>query len=152
MTKLIGNKLQPAEYIRNNWRVNAPVGVKYEELFVPSFWANVAIKFVRGDVIEVFAEDGSWYAEVIVRVSARTHAVVGELMFKDFNLKAVEGEPSEGVTKEGTKSEGSAPTIEWKGPKLKYAVIRHDGEYMNKGFETKQEAQDWVEANAETLV
>ena len=150
MAKLIGHNMQPAEYKRNTWRVNVPADTDYKELFVPSFWANVAIKLVRGDVIEVFAEDGSWYAELLVRVQARTHAQVEELLYKNFGEKAEQ--VAENTALGSAKSEGAAPTVAWKGPNLKYSVVRHDGVYLKNGFETKQEAQDWADANAEALV
>lgn len=150
MAKLNGTKMQPAEYVRNFWRVTLPVGIDYQELFVPSFWANVAAKLVRGDIIEVFVEDGSWYAQVIVRVQARTHAVVGELLFTDFSANVAAAEPTSPTP--GAEPAGPAPTVEWKGPVHKYSVIRHDGEYLKDGFETKAEAQAWADENAESLV
>lgn len=153
MAKLIGGKMQPAEYLRNTWRVTLPAEVKYAEIFVPSFWANVASKFVRGDIIEVWPEDGSWFATLIVRVSARTHAIVGELRYVNFNVPESATPLPGGEIPEGTAPTGvNPPTVEWKGPKLKWAVIRHDGEYMKDGFESKTDAQKWVDENDGSLV
>lgn len=70
------NGLQLAEHRRNVWVVTAATGVKPEDLLEPSYWAHHSGKLAPNDHIEVRAQDGTWYQELIVMDSSRAYARV----------------------------------------------------------------------------
>ena len=74
--KLRHNRMERAEVQRTQWLVTCEPNTKPEDLLNPAYWAHVAIKFNPRDVLEVWAEDGEWYAECMVRATDRTWAKV----------------------------------------------------------------------------
>jgi hypothetical protein len=98
---------------RNIWRVVPADGVRYEELFRPEYWASVSNRLRAGDLIEVTAEDGSYFALLYVLVTATQAARVYE--FQKIDLQ---GENAE------LPDVGAGYEVKWKGPVLQWTVIR----------------------------
>ena len=80
MTQLASNRLHLAEHRRNIFDVVPEHGTPFEELLKDSYWAHVSAKLKPGDHIEVRAEDGSYYAELIVQDAGRLYAKVAKLV------------------------------------------------------------------------
>lgn len=64
-----------SEYARNTFNYNMPKEWDYEDLFVPTFWTNVAGQLLgpaqgeknrEGSIIEVSPVDHSWFARLYV--------------------------------------------------------------------------------------
>lgn len=139
MSKLTADRIKPAEFVRNVFRVNAPEGVAYKDVLVPDFWAHVSATFSRGDSLEVFAEDSSWYAQLLVLDASRLHAKVTPLIYQNFQIKA-------------KKEVDPDFSVEFKGPQRKWSVLRKkDKEIVKDGFESKDDAATWLEANKENF-
>lgn len=51
---------------QNRWTVFAKAGVLYEDVLKPRYWANVVPRARVAALINVLADDMSWYAELIV--------------------------------------------------------------------------------------
>lgn len=76
---LHGTRFKQAEFDRNIWSVELENHTDVKELADPGFWAHVAQKLKRGDRIEVYPEDLTWFAEMIVSDSGTTWAKVQPL-------------------------------------------------------------------------
>lgn len=142
MSKLNADRIKDAEYARRFHRVNLPAGLTVEDLSPPEFWGHVSGKFTRGDILEVFAEDNSFYAELLVLDCSRLHAKVEVLLHKKIGAaKAKTGKP-----------EDADFTFEFKGPQRKWTVIRKkDKEIAKDGFADAAAAAAWLEANRDDL-
>lgn len=124
------------EFTRSSYTINAELGTTPEDLLVPSFWAHTAWKFKPLDLLEARAEDGSWYAQLLVRDKGKSWAKVVmlpgfPLMFEDII------EVPDTVIDDYT--------IKWSGPQNKFRVIRNmDKHVMKEGFTNKEEARKWL--------
>lgn len=135
--KLTADRIKGADYLRQLYRVNVPSGVALQDTLESTFWAHVASKFVVGDKLELFAEDGTWYAELVVLVTSQVHAKVGVLLFKEFSPQRAK-----------VKEEDPLFKIEWKGPNRKFAISRvSDKAVVKEGFSDRDDADAWLEAN-----
>ena len=125
-----------AENVRNTWRWTAPHGVVLKDALEPERWSHIARKLRRGDVVEIIAADGSFYAETFVL------AIEGLLV----HLRPL-------VAWEAAEGEATAPSPE---PELTtaYAKVRFvvaaghrwrvesaAGEVISKGHETREAAE-----------
>ena len=118
---------------RNVWRAHIENGHTRANLQEPEYWKHLARRLTPGDLIEVLAENGAFYGELLVRSCDKSWAKVAVLTWKDFDEAVVES----------TKLD-----VVWKGPVNKHCVIRiSDGEILAKGFQTKDEGAAWVEAH-----
>jgi hypothetical protein len=139
MQHLHANAFQLAEgFARNSWRVTLDEETPYERLFEREFWSHVASQLGRGDIIEVTDEKISFGAILIVRACDRLWAVVGEISRNDFDAPvAVEDAPL---------------IIQWKGPKLRFCVVRTtDNERVKEGFQVKEDAETWSREHLKAL-
>ena len=137
--KLQPSLLKPAEFERTVYQAAVPMGVTVEDLLEQTFWAHVAHNLLPLDRIEVHAEDGSWYAELIVRASERLRAQVAVLNHVEYEeASAVPGE------------EGYA--VKWISPSVRFGVVREsDNETVHSGCHTKEIAERWLTDNRREL-
>lgn len=119
--------------IRHNiFRVTPEIGTPPAALLDPHYWAHVSAKLRFGDVIEVLAEDGSYFAELLVRDVGNLYAKVA---FKN------------PVTVFSTDEAMEAPVgyaVKWRGPKARFGVI-HGTDVLKDGFVDKAEAHAWLD-------
>ncbi len=123
--------MQLAEYSRNVWSITVKDDIK--ALLKPEYWVHVAKMLKQFDRIEVLAEDGSYFADLIVTASSKKWAKVNILMHKK-----LAGTP---------KVVSAVPgfIVEWSGPHHKFRVVRDaDKEIMSKEHETKELAIEWL--------
>ena len=135
MTQLAANRLHFAEHRRNIFDVVPEHGTPFEEILKDGYWAHVSAKMKPGDHIEVRAEDGSYYAELMVLDAGRLYAKVCQLLF--VKLDAVD------VKEGGLMAEGYE--VAWKGPQLKWCVFR--GKDRLKDGMDKASAIQWMNSH-----
>lgn len=139
MTQLQPIRLKFAEHERNQWFVVPEHGTPFEALLDPAYWAHVSAKFKPCDEITVNAEDGSYYARLLVQDAGRLYAKVAELQYTELN--AVD------VMQGGPGLQGHE--IKWRGPILKWCVLR--GKDVLKDGLTKEAALSWLAQYGKTL-
>lgn len=135
------DRVKGAEFVRNIFSAIPEHGTPFEDILKPAYWSHVAAKFHPTDRIEVLAEDGSWFAELIVISAARNWASVSVLRFVEL---------AEVVT---PKPQADQFAVQWKGQKLLHCVIRQSDKVIIKdSFSTAAEASKWLESYENTLI
>lgn len=86
---LHGSRFKLAEHDRNVWSVELDNETDVKEIADPGFWAHVAQKLRRGDRIEMYPENLSWFAEMIVSDSGPTWAKVQPLRIVELAAVAI---------------------------------------------------------------
>jgi hypothetical protein len=133
-------RMKLAEYERNDWIANVEYGVTTNDIQDPSFWSLMASQLKPYDHIEARAEDGAWIAYLIVTGCDRTWARVAVDRIVQLTTSDV------ALTQAVVKHE-----VLWKGPQLKYSVIRlSDSENIKSGFQTRPEANQWQSEHERT--
>lgn len=129
-----------AQHARRDWIVDAEEGTTVEDILKPGYWAHVASEFTPFDHVEVRLETGEWVAELIVVNSGRNYANVHLIAKHELTLLEGVAEPK-----------SSDHEVKWKGPHLKFCVIRKsDSAPVQQGMETKEAAYAWL-ANHEAV-
>lgn len=137
--KIHPSRFKPADGVRNVWVVVPEEGVPYASLLDGSYWSHISEKLRPMDRIEVLPEDGSYFAELIVRGSGRQYANVVELRKVQLDTVA--------VTSPDNKYE-----VAWRGPHHKFCVVRTaDKTSMQTGFDNKDAALSWLSSNIRSL-
>lgn len=125
--------VQRAEFGNTVWRADIDPGTPFEEILRPEFWAHVTVprSFNPGDKIELYPQDGSYYAMLLVRDCGATWAKVEVLLEKKFE-----------AGRDPVNIDTSGYEVHWQGPVNKYVVIRlSDKAVISKGFKAKEDAQ-----------
>lgn len=133
--------LKKGEHSRAVYFISPAPTVAYEAVLEPIYWKHVASGLRPGDQIEVWPEDGSYWALLLVSAAGDNFAKVEPLIHRQIE-NAVDGEASliEGFT------------ISWRGPNGKFAVKRDkDNNIIQSNFRTKEEAQTWMIQNKRQL-
>jgi hypothetical protein len=126
---ITADRFKQAEYVRNSFRIVPQQGQTLQDIIQPGYWAHIAQFLKVGDHIEVFAEDQSYWAELLVVAAERTAASVQVLNQVEIQANSLPEAPAPGYR------------VEWKGPQHRWSVIRiADGQYIKEGFDTKQAA------------
>ncbi len=121
---LIEPRLKVAADERGWWVVNAEQGTTINDVLEPVFWSYIASKLRPYDRIEVRVDTGEWMLELMVLSCDRMWARVKVL--HQYDLGPVETE----------MPQAQKHRVEWKGPQLKWCVIRNaDSEIILKGFD-----------------
>lgn len=132
MAALNSSRFKQAEYERNIWVVTPEAETPLEALLNPAFWAHVASSFKPWDHIEVRAEDGSYWAELLVQDASRNWAKVAVLRQVQLNGEAPRAEESDGHI------------VEWSGPHTKWRVVRKADKAILKDSMSKADANKWL--------
>jgi len=126
---LAEGKFALASYATNRWSVTLEHGVSYERVFEPDYWSHVARKMRIGDIVELHAEDATFFAELYVVAAHRLAAKVVEL--RRIELAASAGEEVE-----------SPYLVKWLGPAGQWGIKRlADNQTMQKGFASQADAE-----------
>lgn len=129
-----------AEHKRHDWVVDIPISVTIEEVMDPSYWAHVAAQMEPLDHIEVRADDGSWVAELIVRMCEKNYAHV---VLKQLTKLDAPTEAPQSSTKH---------KVEWKGPALRWSVIRlADSQIIHSGDKSRDFAYAWMQEHEKAM-
>ena len=115
-------------------------GVDFAAVLQPAYWTHVAAKLRPGDMIEVRAEDGTWFAILYVVSAQRLSAKVVPLPGYPLELDA------------GEADEIAAFGVKWNGPQHRWAVVRvADKRAMQTGFQSREDAHRWLADNLKSL-
>lgn len=116
-----------ADGVRRAWAVTPETGVTQEDILRPEFWAHVWEKLRPLDRIEVRAEDGSFWAELLVVDRRRAWVRVKMIHYVPIGTLA----PTDVIDMDEL-------SIRYMGPHWKWAVVRKkDSEMVIKGFSDK---------------
>jgi len=133
------SRLSFVEFARQAHHIVPEEGTKFEDILKDSYWSLVAVKFKPGDLVEIHAEDGSYFAELYVRAAGRNWA-------KMALLRKVDLEP---VAAAMVSPEFEAA---WKGPHRKFSVVRlSDNQIIKDGFETREQALDYIKSHVRAM-
>ena len=116
-----------AEHKRNDWVLEVPVSVSLEQAMESSYYAHIAAQMEPLDNVQLCAEDGSWVADLVVQFCERNYArVVLKTLTK---LEPTRDAPASSVEHR----------VEWKGPALRWCVIRNsDNKIIKDGLRSKE--------------
>ena len=132
--------IHTAEHRRVVYFAIAAKGVEPGDLLSPAYWAHVAASLKPRDRVEVNAEDGAWYCEVMVldvsRAYARVVPVVGPIHL---------------TTADVAQTQDSLYDVSLRGPKKWSIVRKSDRQVMHEGEETRDGAVKWLKDNAAKL-
>lgn len=138
MVPLTSSRLKEADYARRVWRIRPEHGVTLKDVIDPAFWSHVAASLRPFDKIEVLADDGSYYAELLVINCGRLWAKVEVLGGKEFDKFKPEAEDADF-------------RVEWKGG-AKWCVIRlSDKVKLKEACETREEAETWLKSHVKAM-
>lgn len=133
------SRVMLTEFARQAHHVVPEEGTTIDDLLHESYWSMVAYKFKPCDIVEVHAEDGSYFAELYVRAAGKNWA-------KMALLRKVDLEPmSAGV---------ATPEYEvaWKGPHRKFVALRTaDNEIIKDGFVTREQVVEYIKSHVKAL-
>jgi len=147
MDKLQPALLRNAEFERTIYTVTPEHGTQFEAMLQPKYWANVAYKFKPGDRIEVTAENGEWYAELMVIACARLWAKVAPLRFVELTEAAPAGEAA------AESDPANDYKVGWGGNSAKWRVTREsDKQVLRDKFQTREEAESWLKDYLKAVV
>lgn len=133
--RLIGLRLAERAQKQNEWMATIEAGTPYKDILKSVYWTGVAAKLSQWDKICVRAEDGSYYAELIVTMAFKTDAVVRQIVYVE--LEALK-EPGSVLTFKDY-------TVKFSGPQAKWCVIRRsDNKLLRDGLSSSAEAQQWM--------
>lgn len=141
MSKVTADRVTLAEHSRQIHRIKPEVGTNLKDMLVSEYWAHVAAKFHTGDKLEIFAEDGSWYAELLVVSCSRIHAKVLVLLEKQIDVQVP------------TKQKSVEPFYHaYRGASAKHSVLRtSDKAVVKEGFESREAAIGWLAEHQDEL-
>lgn len=123
--------LKPAEFNRTVYRHAVEKGNDYtKDVLSPSYWVHVCNKLKEGDRIEVTGPENEYFAELYVATVSPMGARVLELV--KVQVKANEVAAGEDVDPDYE--------LKLKGPRKWTIVRKADGEVIQDGLPTRQDA------------
>ena len=133
--RLTEKRFRQAEFVRTIWNIVPESGTPYNAVLAPSYWLHNARKMKPSDIIEVFPDDGAFYARLIVVGVGQRGAFVQPLE----HVK---------LTPMDTAALSSKFGVDWLGPFYKHCVVEHGVKEPRKtGFDTPAAASKWLAEN-----
>lgn len=141
-------KLKRAEFERQTYRIYPEYPTALEDVLKPEYWSHVGKTLRHYDKIEVVFEDGSVYAELLVMDCGPQWAKVAILSLIDLREAKADAE----TVRESQEVSKAPYKVEWKGPNMKWTVIRSaDGEKLKVECQSKEDAAKWLDGYLKTL-
>lgn len=141
---LVSNRFQLAEFKRHIFRARPEVNTKPEALLDPVYWAHVGANLNLYDKIEAVAEDGAWFAELIVTGKSPQGVSVRFTNFVDLTAEAEvpEAEDADDLAAIVYKKNDPVPpagfAYKWQGVKGKFTIYRlSDKAVIAEGIQSK---------------
>jgi hypothetical protein len=125
--------IQLAEHARTVYCATIPAGVEVEDIVDPKFWAHFSSKLRPCDRIEAFAEDNSYFVELLVLSASNTDAHVIVLNKKKIDF-VHKGEAD--LLRDYEVSH--TPATQWR------VLRKSDRREMSSGHATRHDAVSWV--------
>jgi hypothetical protein len=129
--KLLHNRIQGAEFVRNLYCITPEAGTDIQDILMPDFYAHLTKIIKIGDKLEAVPDDMQWYAELLVQDVGPGFAQVS--LLRHIELESID-----------PRDELAGITIEWAGRHKKYRVMR-GGEELDSKFSTQSKAREWAE-------
>jgi hypothetical protein len=121
---------KPADAVINKWGYRAPCGTKIEQLLDQYYWSHISSQLNDGDHIEVYAEGGDYWLDLLVIEHDKKFAKVFPLRREEFTMaQLVNVSVPEGYE------------IKLRGPR-KWSVLR--GTEVLKDDMSKAQAEQWL--------
>lgn len=135
-------RMQTAEYVRRDWVCTAEEATTVNDILDPSYWCHVAGQLTAYDRIEVRIDTGEFLLELLVKQCGRNWAQVALLHHHDLVGKVQTGAAA-----------GDEFDVLWKGPLLKWCVIRKsDKQALEQKMASKEAGLAWVTAYENTIL
>lgn len=132
-------RFKQTEHVNTRHSVTLEEGVTLDDVMEEDFFANVAVKVLPYDHIEVRTDDGAFYAELLVISAGKTWVRTILLLKKEIQSKDEVTASFEGYD------------VVYKGPHKKFCVIRKkDSEMVHEGSEDKAAAIKWLTEHLST--
>lgn len=129
--------LREADHYRNVWQITLDQSETLQSCLQPDFWQHIARRLRPLSEIIVYSHDYGWRATLLVRSATPLSARVVLLSFTDLDAAEAEGRKL---------APDATLTTTWKGPALKYCIVRKgDKAVVEQGF-TKTEAEERLAA------
>lgn len=133
-------RLELAEQKRRTWSYVALAGDTLEDMCKPGFFATLAAKLMRYDLIEVTSDEDSFFALILVLDATPGIGVRVQPLF-NFKFENLSSMGARGSAPR-TVGELAGVHVAWKGPHLKWCVMngatvltdRHDTETLALGW------------------
>lgn len=137
------SRMQLAEHRRQIWHIVPEHGTALTDLLNPAYWSHISRQMKPTDRIEVSAEDGSYFAELIVIDAGLQFAKVAVL--REVKLETTESPEASAAIMKGHK-------VEWSGPHTKFRVLREsDRKVLKDGFGNRSDANAWLAGHAKAM-
>jgi len=134
---LTADRLKGAEFDRVVHTANPPAGHTLEHMLSPAYWAHVAPKLMPWAKIEVRAEDGTYYGELLVLACDRTWARMHVLRWDDLTTQDVSMTAAMMPAASAYEVKHN-PTLRW------HVVRKADRQLMHRDAQTAEDAQTWL--------
>jgi hypothetical protein len=136
---IVPNRVQMAEHGRNHFVATAPSGAQPEDFLKAEYWGMVSKTMKPYDLVEVRTDEGTFWGLYIILASDRTWARLHPLL--EVRLPSAEAQE---ISKDYK--------IEWKGPHMKYCVIRlSDSSAVHEGEQERRGAEEWLSGYLRTI-
>lgn len=130
------NRFAHSETVRLEYVATVPAGVPFSRVLDPDYWAHVAPLLRPWYRIEVRAEDGAYFGELVVRKAAKESAHCWVIRYVDLESQVVKARSP--IASDFKTEFGGAH---------KWRIVRlADGEVMHKGEASQSEAEVWLSA------
>jgi hypothetical protein len=128
--------MKTREFENQDHVVTVEHGNTIDDVLRPEFWSHVAPKLRPYDEIRVRADDGTFYARVLVLSCGRNWAKVHQLEHHRLTSKDVD--MSQAAQFEGYD-------VKWRGPHCKWSVVRKaDNVVVIEKLDSQAEATTWL--------
>lgn len=128
-------RFQQAAVASNEWFASIESGHTLEDILVPEYWGHFSDKLRPFDKIKVGSEDGSFYAELIVRRTGRAMAIVDKLSVIQLTPDTSKADAIEESRNYDVKY---TPGTKWR------LIRRLDKECVGEGYESEIAARTWL--------
>lgn len=123
-------RMQLSQYLRNDWVITAEQGTTTDDIIKPIYFAHLAAQMKPYDHVEVRVDDDTWIAELLVLQVERNWVRVKLMGYHEL------------VVVDESAVAPSAYEATWKGPHLKWSVIRKaDKAIIKPGFNDRVGAE-----------
>lgn len=130
------NRIKSGDFVRTFYVATAHENTEPQDLLRPEYFAHVAAQFKPRDRIEVWADDGSWIADLVVMGASRNSADVRLLNTYQINSAHSPGD---------TPSELQSYFVKHRGVHSQWSVIRKaDNHVVFEGGSSRAVADAWL--------
>ena len=136
-------RIKSGDFVRAFYVATAFDNTRPEDLLRPEYWAHFAQKLKLRDRIEVWANDASWVAEVVV-LGATKNAADVRLLRVDY----IDPYQPEGATSDHLKSYD----VRYRGLHSQWSVVRlADNALVHEGEGSKAAADKWLSEHLKAM-